>query len=332
MVTRRWFLRGLTMGALATPAAAEAQSGARKPRVGLLWFGPSPTGTMAPRQPSFAPTLAALREFGWLESKNIVLEHRFADTADGFSRAAVDLVRLGCDVIMAGGGPASLRAARQATQTIPIVMVTTSADPVADGIVKSLARPDGNITGVAFTTEAFAGKWPELLREAIPGLSRVGYVPIGAGRSTVRDRIEEAARSLRLELRVIAAPTPDEIERAVGKAASERVQALIIGSHPMFVIHRQRLVETVMKYRLPAVSGWREFADAGLLLTYGPSISAQYRLAVTYVDKILKGTKLAELPIERPAKFELVVNLRTAKVLGLTIPPPLLLRAEQVVE
>jgi putative ABC transport system substrate-binding protein len=236
------------------------------------------------------------------------------------------------DIIFAGSSPGVL-AAQRATSTIPIVMVTTG-DPVADGIVKSLARPGANVTGVTAIGQALNTKRLELIKEAVPGARRVGvimnpeafYTP-----SLLEDR-QRAARSLALDLRLFEVREPDNLEAAFAAARTDRMDALLVQTTAFFITHRKRIVELAARSRVPAVYGEREFVDAGGLMFYGAGLGDMYRDAAVYVDKILKGAKPADLPIEQPSKLELVINLKAAKALGITIPPSVMARADRIVD
>ncbi len=330
MLERRTFLVMISGGLLAAPLAAEGQQGAKVPRVGALWIGSATTPTVSAFD-------EALRDLGWVEGQNIVIERRYAEWSyERLPGLAAELVRLRVDVILAGGGPPSLNAARDATKTIPIVMVASSSDPVGQGLIKSFARPGGNITGLVTAPEGLGGKRLELLKEAIPGLSRVGVLWDASITRSAVSRVwkltEEAARLLGVEVLVFEVHEPTDLDSAVKAATKARVGGLAVFGTPMFVRHRGEIADLLTKHRLPAISEWRDFPEAGLLMSYGASRPAQFRRAAVYVDKILKGAKPGDLPVEQPTKFELVINMKTAKALGLTIPPSLLLRADQVIE
>jgi putative ABC transport system substrate-binding protein len=274
-----------------------------------------------------------MRELGWEEGRNFTLIARFADgRATRLPELAAELVRERVDIILAGSSPGVL-AAQRATSTIPIVMVTTG-DPVADGIVKSLARPGANVTGVTAIGQALNTKRLELIKEAVPGARRIGvimnpeafYTP-----SLLEDR-QRAARSLALDLRLFEVREPDNLEAAFAAARTDRMDALLVQTTAFFITHRKRIVELAARSRVPAVYGEREFVDAGGLMFYGAGLGDMYRDAAVYVDKILKGAKPADLPIEQPSKLELVINLKAAKALGITIPPSVMARADRIVE
>jgi ABC-type uncharacterized transport system substrate-binding protein len=265
-----------------------------------------------------------------------VIEYRDAEgKPERLSALAAELVALKVDVIVAAGAPHAL-AVKQTTRTIPIVFAV-AADPVTDGLVTSLARPGGNVTGLSSFGPELVGKRLELLRQAVPGVSRVAVLwqPGGSGERTDKDmlkRAEVAARALGVRLQFVEARGPADIDRAFSDMTRERADALIVLGSPMFFAERRRLVDLAAKHRLPALYSARDSVDAGGLMSYGQNFADLFRRAATYVDKILKGAKPADLPVEQPTKFELVINLRTAKALGLTIPPSLLARADQVIE
>jgi putative ABC transport system substrate-binding protein len=274
-----------------------------------------------------------MRELGWVEGRNFSVVARFADgRATRLPELAAELVRERVDIILAGSSPGVL-AAQRATSTIPIVMVTTG-DPVADGIVKSLARPGANVTGVTAIGQALNTKRLELIKEAVPGARRVGVIMNPEAFYTPRlleDR-QRAARSLALDLRLFEVREPDNLESAFAAARSDRMDALLVQTTAFFITHRKRIVELAARSRVPAVYGEREFVDAGGLMFYGAGLGDMYRDAAVYVDKILKGAKPADLPIEQPSKLELVINLKAARALGITIPPSVLARADRIVE
>jgi ABC-type uncharacterized transport system substrate-binding protein len=265
-----------------------------------------------------------------------VIEYRSAEgKLERFPALAAELVALKVDVIVAPGTPQAL-AAKQTTRTLPIVFAV-AADPVTDGLVTSLARPGGNVTGLSVLAPELVGKSLEQLKQTVPGVSRVAVLwqPGGVGERTDKDMpkaAEVAALALGVRLQFVEARGPEEFDRAFSDMTSARAGALTVLTSSMLFGERRRLVDLAAKHRLPAVYPWREGVDAGGLMAYGPNLADLYRRAATYVDKILKGAKPADLPIEQPTKFELVINLKTAKALGLTIPPSVLARADQVIE
>ena len=328
---RRAFLGTLTGGLLAAPLAARAQPAAKVPRIGYLSINLAaapPNQHEAFRQ--------GLRDLGYVEGRDIVIEYRDAGgKVERLPALAAELVALKVDVIMAGSAPHAL-AAKQATRTIPIVFIS-AGDPVADGLVISLARPGGNVTGLSSLTPERIGKCLELLTQAVPGVSRAAVLwqPGAVGARTEKDTLkgaEVAARMLGVRLQLVEARVPADIDRAFSDMTKARTGALAVWTTAMFASERGRLVALAAKNRLPAVYTLSEFVDAGGLMAYGHSQADLNRRAATYVDKILKGAKPGDLPIEQPTKFELVINLKTAKALGLTIPPSLLQRADQVIE
>jgi ABC-type uncharacterized transport system substrate-binding protein len=321
----------LALSFFASPPAAEAQQAAKIPRIGYLALdrATSPHLTEAFRQ--------GLRDLSYVEGRNVVIEYRDAEgKPERLPALAAELVALKVDVIFAPGRPHAL-AAKQATRTVPIVFTGVS-DPVTDGLVTSLARPGGNVTGLSLNpTLELIGKRLELLKQAVPGVTRVAILrqPGGQGERTETDSLkaaEVAARELGVRLQFVEARGPTDFDRAFSDMTRARVGALTGLGGSMFFNERRRLVNLAAKNRLPAVYPLRDYVDAGGLMSYGPNIADSFRRAATYVDKILKGAKLADLPVEQPTKFELVINLKAAKALGLTIPQSLLLRADQVIE
>src|SRR5882724_7487037 len=314
----------LLLGGLFSPSAADAQQAAKVARVGYLAFNraASPHLTEAFRQ--------GLRDLGYVEGRNVVIEYRDAEgKPERLPALAAELVALKVDVILAAGEPHAL-AAKQATKTIPIVF-TVAADPVASGLVTSLARPGGNVTGLSSVGPDLVGKRLEQLKQAVPGVSRVAVLwqPGAADERTEKDLLkgaEVAARALGVRLQFVEARGPADIDRAFSDMTRARAGALNVLGSAMFFNERRRLVDLAAKHRLPAVYTSRESVDAGGLMAYGANFADLFRRAATYVDKILKGAKPGDLPVEQPTKFELVINLKTAKALGLTIPPSLLQR------
>jgi putative ABC transport system substrate-binding protein len=324
---RRDFL--IATGAfLAASFVAEAQPSRKTYRIGYLAAGWG-SGT------AYLRTLEAfrqgLRELGWVEGENVRIEYRFAEGRfERLPALAEELVRLNVDVIAASPTPAAL-AAKNATRTIPIVGMSLT-EPVEVGLVASLARPGGNVTGLAygFGTDIF-GKQLELLKEVVPEVRRVAVLS-NPGNSPAQpmmmSSVERSARSLGLQLQLLEARAPDEFDGAFAAMTRERAGALLLTGDSMFFLHRARLAELAVRNRLPSMSTQGQWVEAGGLMSYGPSFPDLYRRAATYVDKILKGARPADLSIEQPTKFELVINLKTARALGLTVPQPLLLRAE----
>jgi len=317
----------LALAVLVAPLLANAQPRGRVPHIGVLSSAsPSERGLF------LAGFWHGLHELGWVEGQSIAIEWRWAEgQLERLPELAADLVRLNVDIIVAGGTPPSL-AAKHATTTIPIV--ASAGDLVRLGLVASLAQPGGNITGVTFLAgEEFSGKWLELLKETVPKLSRVAYLlhPANVVSVALCKAAQDVAPTLSLTVEAVEVWRPDELDRAFA-VITERAEALMVDADGFFTPYRTRIVEFAAHHRLPAVYQVRSYVDAGGLMSYGPSFSAVGRRAATYVDKILKGAKPTDLPVEQPTKFELVINLKTAKALGLTIPPSLLLRADQVIE
>jgi len=330
VTTRRMFLGTLAGGLLAAPLAAEAQQAAKIPRIGYL------AGDLAggPHLPE--AFRQGLRDLGYVEGRNVVIEYRDAEgKLERLPALAAELVALKVDVIVVPG-LLHVLAAKQATRTLPIVFAAV-ADPVTDGLVTSLARPGGNVTGLSGLAPELVGKRLELLTQAVPGVTRVAVLwqPGGQGERTEKDLLKEAevaAQALGVRLQVVEARGPADFDRAFSDMTRARAGALTVLGTTMFIIERRRLVDLAAKNRLPAVYGLRDYVDAGGLMAYGPNTADLFRRAATYVDKILKGTKPGDLPVEQPTKFELVINLKTAKALGLTIPPSVLGRADHIVE
>ncbi|HUP38010.1 MAG TPA: ABC transporter substrate-binding protein [Candidatus Limnocylindria bacterium] len=326
-MNRRAFLRSLGSSLLAAPLAAEAQQSSKIAKIGILANSPS-------------PLLEALKEelrgFGWVEGRTAAFEVRYArgdlDRLPGF---ADELVKLDVDVIIAPAPPA-VRAAKQATATIPIVM-TAVADPVRDGFVASLARPAGNVTGVASVAAAtLLPKILELGKEAIPRMTRVGLLFNAANplnyAATFSDELREAARALKVELHDLGIRSADDVRAAMGAAVAARVDAVLVVGDPLTFMHRGLIQELAAQRGLPTLQTTREYLAGRGLLSYGSSLELLVRAVAPYVDKILRGARPADLPVVQPSKYELVINLKTAKALGLTIPQSLLLRADQVIE
>jgi len=322
----------LALLALGAAPFAEAQQAAKVPRIGYLFSNLATTSHLweAFRQ--------GLRDLGYVEGRNVVIESRDAEgKLERLPAVAVELVALKVDVIVVGGTPQAL-AAMQATRTLPIVFAAVG-DPVSDGLVTSLARPGGNVTGFSTSSAApeIIGKRLELLTQAVPGVTRAAVLwqPGGQGERTNKDLLhgtDVAARALGLRLQVVEVRGPDDFDRAFSDVTRERAGVLTVLGTTMFFNARRRLVDLAAKNRMPAVYPLREFVDAGGLMAYGPNLADLFRRAATYVDKIIKGAKPADLPVEQPTKFELVINLKTAKALGITIPQSVLARADEVIE
>jgi putative ABC transport system substrate-binding protein len=327
MIDRRAFIVG-AVASLATPLAAGAQPAGKAARIGRL--SPLSAETDVPNLAAFRK---GLRELGWIEGQHFTIESRFADgQATRLPDLAAELVRQRVDLILTGSNPGAL-AAKNATATIPIVMVTTG-DPVAGGLVASLARPGGNVTGVTALGQMLNTKRLELIKEAVPGVTRVAVLtnPVSPYTAPFLKEKDDAARALGLQLPVLEARDAVGLDGAFGALATQRAGALMVQTNPLFIRYRRRIVELAARSRVPAVYGEREFVDAGGMMFYGASLADMYRDAAAYADRILKGSKPADLPVEQATTLKLVINLKTAKALGLTIPPSLLQRADQVIE
>jgi putative ABC transport system substrate-binding protein len=330
VTTRREFIGTLAGGLLTAPLAAEAQPAAKVARIGYL------STNLAANPHVHEAFLQGLRDLGYVEGRNVVIEYRDAEgKPERLPALAAELVALKVDVIVAGGNSLAL-AAKQATRTLPIVFAAV-ADPVASGLVTSLARPGGNVTGTSGLAVELVGKRLELLAQAVPGVSRVAvlWLPGALGERTERDMLKEAdvaARALGVGLQFVEARVPADLDRAFSDMTRARAGALTVLPSLMFLREHRRLVDLAAKHRLPAVYTVKEYVDAGGLMAYGSNAADLFRRSATYVDKILKGAKPGDLPVEQPTKFELIINLKTAKALGLTIPPSLLARADQVIE
>ncbi len=307
---------------------AEAQQAGKVPRIGYLGGG-SPSSN-APFTEAFRQ---GLRELDYVEGKNIVIEWRFAGgQEDRLAALAADLVRLKADIIVAGGGIAAL-AAKNATKTIPIVM-TSDADPIGSGFIASLARPGGNITGLTNLITGLSGKRLEFLKEAIAGISRVGVIwnPESPPSTAAFKETQMAVTALGLQLQSLEMRGPNDFEGAFQAATKGRAGALTVLSDSVMFAHRTRILELAAKHRLPTMHTQSLWVEDGGLMSYGTNFIDLRRRAATYVDKILRGTKPADLPVEQPTKFELVINLKAAKQIGLTIPPNVLARADKVIK
>ena len=318
----------LALSLALAPLAAEAQPPGKVYRMGYLYSG---SATSSPRAPE--AFREGLRELGWVEGRNIVIDYRFAEGRfDRLPDLAAELVRLKVNVIVAWPTPPTI-AAKNATGTIPIVMIGVGY-PIELGLIASLARPGRNVTGLSFNVGEEIGKGLELLRETLPKVRRVAILsnPANPGHAPAVSIVKAAARSLGLQLQLLEAREPNQLEGAFAAMAKDRVEALLVVTDSMFIFQRARLADLAVKNRLPAMFGVREFVDAGGLMSYGVSVPDLMRRAATFVDKILKGAEPADLPVEQPTKFELVINLKTAKTLGLTIPQSVLGRADEMIQ
>jgi ABC-type uncharacterized transport system substrate-binding protein len=330
MISRRAFLASVGGGIVTAAVAAEAQPTQTVHAIGF--FGPPPSAgglVQAFRK--------GLRDLGYVEGQNLRIEYRYTDVAlqghpELFPRFAAELVRLKPDVLVVSVTEAAL-AAKNATSTIPIVMVSV-ADPVAAGLVKSLGRPGGNVTGLSRQTRDLVGKSLQLLKEALPQTDRVNLLvnPADPLTSTIAGDAKEAAKLLGVRLNIVEARPPAELENAFSTMHTDRAAALLVIGGAGFYLDRALIVGLALRNRLPSVFQNREFVEAGGFLSYAPSTAANYQRAAVFVDKILKGAKPADLPVEQPTKFELVINLKTAKALGLTIPQSVLARADQIIQ
>jgi putative ABC transport system substrate-binding protein len=315
----------LALGLVAAPPPAGAQQPAKGARVGVLLYG-TPQA-----DPSVTAFSQGLRDLGYVEGQNLSLEYRYAEgKPERLPDLAADLVRLQPDVILSFGGDVT-PSVQKATRTIPIVMLVSN-DPVQSGFVKSLARPGGNITGVTLILDELAGKTLQLLKEAAPRVSRVGVLWNPDHADPEFREIQRAARTLGVQLQSLEVRRAGEFDAAFEAARTDRAEALIAVSSRQMVLHQQRIAEFASKNRLVLVAGWGPWTQIGGLMTYGPNVNQMARRAATYVDKILRGAKPADLPVEQPTRFELVINMKTAKSLGLTIPPSILVRADQVIQ
>jgi putative ABC transport system substrate-binding protein len=330
-MTRRQLIT-LLGGAAATscvswPLAARAQQPAKVPRVGFLRFGPASAN--AGRVEALR---AGLRQLGYVEGKNIVIEFRWAETVDQLAELAAELVRMNVDVIFAMSST-EVEPTRQATKTIPIVFAT-NADPVGLGHVASLARPGGNITGLTTILTDLVAKQLEILKEAVPQATRIGvlFSPTAPSHRPAVQALETAGEKLGIQLVMVPVRTVADFEGAFSTMAREHVGGFLEVSAPLTVSHRARLADLALKHRLPGMFGSKENVEAGGLMSYGADLNDMVQRAATYIDKILKGAKPADLPVEQASKYQLVVNLKTAKALGLTVPDTVLARADEVIE
>jgi putative ABC transport system substrate-binding protein len=331
VIDRRIFICTTILGLVGAPLATEAQQAEKARKIGVLALGsPNDAGSMRAQQ-VFAD---GLRERGWIEGQTIVLERRWAEGRhERFPEFAAELIRLNADLIVAWVSAAAL-AAQKATKTIPIVMVQVS-DPVGLGLVKSLAKPGGNITGLAFVPGLeIYGKQVELLKELVPNLASLGLVwnPRNPFHRLAVREVEAAAQTLAIHVQSLRVGEPEGLQGAFDLIAYRQGPAALVLADGLFYIHRARLVELAAERRLPSIYTGRASVESGGLISYGPNEGERPRLAADYVDRILRGANPAELPIEQPTKFELVINLKTAKALGLTIPQSVLVRADEVIE
>ncbi len=327
MMDRRAFLVAACSPLFALPLAAAAQPAGKVHRIGFLG-----NSTAALEANLVGPFREGLRDLGYVEGRNIVIEYRWAEGKyERFPALIAELIALKVEVIVTAGTPASL-AVKKANVSAPLVMIAVG-DPVGAGLVASLARPGGNVTGLTSIAPDLEGKRLELLREVIPGVSHIAVLWNSGNPSQViqEKEVQAAAQVLRMRVLSLGVRTPGEIESAFAVIVRERPGALLVLADRLFLHHRARIMDFAAKHGLPGVHAYRELVELGGLMSFGPSYAGMHRRAAYYVDRILKGSKPADLPVEQPAKFELVINLKKAKVLGLTIPPSLLSRADQVI-
>jgi putative ABC transport system substrate-binding protein len=323
---RRHFITLIGGAAAVWPLAGRAQQGGKKYVIGRFNAGSA-------TDPSTEEFTEALRELGLVEGENVIFERRYAENRlERLPEMAADLVRLKVDVIAAGGTLAAL-AAKRATSTIPIVMVN-AGDPLGTGLVASLARPGGNVTGMSVMAPELGGKRLELLKELLPRLARVAVLWNAANpfSALVFKQVQAASGTLGIEVQSLELRSPDDFDGAFEAVRKQRPDAMITAEDPLIFNYRKRIADFAAGQQLPWLSGLSEFAAAGGLISYGANTADLYHRAAGYVDKILKGAKPADLPVQQPAKFELVINLKTAKALGVTVPPSLLARADKVIE
>jgi putative tryptophan/tyrosine transport system substrate-binding protein len=326
-VKRRNFITLLGGAVAAWPVAARAQQPGKQPTIGLL--GPA----TASASPWTAPFIQRLRELGWIEGRTIAIEHRWAEGRnERFAELAAEFVRLKVDIIVTQGTPAVI-AAKQATSVIPIVFAN-AGDPVAAGLVGSLARPGGNITGLSIQATDTVGKRLDLLREVLPGIRRLAIIAnIGNPASVLEmGEVQAAARTLGLEVVSLEVRQPDDIAPDAFEALNGRPAALYVVPDPLIFANRIRINTLALAARVPTLHGLRDFVEAGGLMSYGPNFPDQWRRAADFVDKILRGAKPVDILVEQPTKFDLVINLITARALGIEVPPMLLARADEVIE
>ena len=331
MIDRRTFLAGTGAALLAAPLAAGAQQATKVARIGYV------ATNLEANLPGREAFRQGLRDLGYVEGRNVVIEYRSAaGKLERLPALAAEVVALKVDVIVAAVGSQVALAAQKATTTVPIVFIGVG-EPVASGLVTSLGRPGGNVTGLSLLFPELVAKCLEHLKQAFPAVVRVAVLwqPGASGERAEKDMLKAAdvaGRALGVRLQFVGARGPADIDRAFSDMTRARASALMVLSTPLFGSERRRLLDLATKNRLPTVVQFREYVDAGALMSYGPNLADLYRRAATYVDKILKGAKPADLPVEQPTKFELIINLKTAKALGLTIPPSLLGRADEIIQ
>jgi putative tryptophan/tyrosine transport system substrate-binding protein len=327
MMRRRELIRFGGAALIAWPLVARAQRPPKVARLGFLGFGPA--SAMASRVEALR---AGLRDLGYVEGKNLIIEFRWSDTVEQMHEAAAELVRMNVDIIFAISST-EVEPARRATKTIPIVFAT-NADPVGLGHVESLPRPGGNATGLATIQPEIAAKRLEILKDTLPHATRFGVLwsPTAPSHRPVLQAAEAASPKLGIELLSIGVTTVEDLNGAFATMAQDRVSAVLVVGSTFVSVHRALLAELALKHRLPSISNDRLYVEAGLLMSYGPAILDLTRRSAVYIDKILKGAKPADLPVEQASRYQLVINLKTADALGLTIPPSVLERADEVIE
>jgi putative ABC transport system substrate-binding protein len=338
MMERRTFLGVIAGGVLAAPLAAAAQKSETMARVGILGIGPAPNPEQLAKSVSTNPFWLSMRQLGWVDGQNMVVERRFGESADQLRTGAADLVRLKVDVLFVGSAGLA-KILQLETKTIPIVVGRAEGDLVAAGLVESLARPGGNITGSQLLNDDLVPKRLELLKVIVPNLSKVAFLQEDVTLSAVpqmRARYDQraaiAARSLGMEFHTFTVHRAEEFAAAFRGMMKNHDQGILVASSAFMFVHRKAIVDLAAAHRIPAIYELQTYMGPGGLMSYGVNLAEMERRAAVYVDRILKGAKPADLPVEQPTKFDLVINLKTAKTLGLTIPPSLLQRADQVIE
>jgi putative ABC transport system substrate-binding protein len=328
VIERRAFLGAMAIGLLATPLAVEAQPAAKVHHVGFIG-----NSTAALEANLVAPLREGFRELGYVEGRDLIIDYRWADgDYNRFPALVAELIALKVDILVTAGTPAAL-AVKRATKTIPLVMVAVG-DPVGTGLVASLARPGGNLTGLVSIAPDLEGKRLELLREILPKLSSVSILtnPANPFHAISEKQVRAAAGTLQLKVRFVNVRAEPELDAAFETLERDRPGALLMLADRVFLHNRVRIAEFATRHRIPGIYAYTELVDAGGLMSFGPSYPGMHKRAAYFVDKILKGARPGDLPMEQPAKFELVVNLKAARALGLTIPKAILLRADQVIE
>jgi ABC-type uncharacterized transport system substrate-binding protein len=335
---RRAFLAGTGAALLGAPRAAGAQKSEKKARVGILGIGTAPSPPELAKSVATNPFWLSMRELGWVDGQNMVVERRFGESAEQLRAGAADLVRLKVDVLFVGSAGLA-KILQLETKTIPIVVGRAEGDLVAAGLVDSLAKPGGNITGQQLLNDDLAPKRLELLRELVPSLSKVALLREDVTTSVVPQipaRYDQqagaAARSLGIEVRTIIVRRAEDFAPAFLSMTKNRDQGVLVASSPFMFVHRKAILDLAVAHRIAAIYEFNTFVELGGLMAYGVNVTEMQRRAAVYVDRILKGAKPADLPIEQPTKFDLIINLKTAKALGLTVPQSLLARADQVIQ